>query len=202
VLDPVASLRQRLRLEPGARVRLTFATGVAASRESAVALAHKYHDAAASTSGHLCPMQLLKDQGIDPMKDIDRVHTKRNIMHEALKRGDVAAIGYNHNSWLLQARNKDKNTPAGAFRIIARSGDLPNDMIVVGAHVDPAVAEKFQKGLLGNKAEAIKGILAHQENSSRYTGMDLHAVKDSDYGVVRAMYATIGYPQYSQFVGD
>ncbi|HEX6202271.1 MAG TPA: glucoamylase family protein, partial [Thermoanaerobaculia bacterium] len=49
VLDPVASLRQRLRLEPGARVRLTFATGVAASRESAVALAHKYHDAAAVT---------------------------------------------------------------------------------------------------------------------------------------------------------
>lgn len=155
-----------------------------------------------STSGHLCPMQLLKDQGIDPMKDIDRVHTKRNIMHEALKRGDVAAIGYNHNSWLLQARNKDKTTPAGAFRIIARSGDLPNDMILVGAHVDPATVEKFQKGLLGNKAAAIQGILAHEENSSRYTGMDLHAVKDSDYRVVRAMYATIGYPQYSQFVGD
>jgi cyclic beta-1,2-glucan synthetase len=49
VLDPVASLRQRLRLAPGARVRLTFATGVADSRDSAVALAHKYHDAAAVT---------------------------------------------------------------------------------------------------------------------------------------------------------
>ncbi|KAB2958550.1 MAG: carbohydrate-binding protein, partial [Thermoanaerobaculia bacterium] len=49
VLDPVASLRQRLRLSPGGRVRLTFATGVAASRDAAVALAHKYHDAAAVT---------------------------------------------------------------------------------------------------------------------------------------------------------
>ncbi|HXT21485.1 MAG TPA: glucoamylase family protein, partial [Thermoanaerobaculia bacterium] len=47
VLDPVASLRQRLRLPPGARVRLTFATGIAESRDAAVALAHKYHDAAA-----------------------------------------------------------------------------------------------------------------------------------------------------------
>jgi cyclic beta-1,2-glucan synthetase len=46
VLDPVASLRQRLRLPPGARVRLTFATGIADSRDAAVALAHKYHDAA------------------------------------------------------------------------------------------------------------------------------------------------------------
>ncbi len=49
VLDPVASLRQRLRLLPGGRARLTFATGVADSRDSAVALANKYHDAAAVT---------------------------------------------------------------------------------------------------------------------------------------------------------
>src|SRR6185295_5508375 len=46
-LDPVASLRERLRLAPGRRVRLTFATGVADSRDAALALAHKYHDAAA-----------------------------------------------------------------------------------------------------------------------------------------------------------
>ena len=45
MLDPVASLRRRVRLAPGASARLTFATGVAGSREDAVALAHKYHDA-------------------------------------------------------------------------------------------------------------------------------------------------------------
>ncbi len=49
VLDPVASLRQRLRLSPRSRVRLTFATGVVGSRDAAVALAHHYHDAAAAT---------------------------------------------------------------------------------------------------------------------------------------------------------
>jgi phosphonate transport system substrate-binding protein len=155
-----------------------------------------------STSGHLCPMQLLKDYGIDPMKDIDRVHTKRNILHESLKRGDLAAIGYNHNSWLAQARDKDKSMPAGAFRILARSGDLPNDMLMVGAHVDPAIAEKVQKGMLANKAAVIKGIMAHEENATRYVGMDLRPVDDKTYAVVRDMYATIGYPQYSQFVGD
>ncbi|HXT19388.1 MAG TPA: glucoamylase family protein, partial [Thermoanaerobaculia bacterium] len=47
VLDPVASLRQRLRLAPGASVRLAFTTGVAESRDGALALAHKYHDPAA-----------------------------------------------------------------------------------------------------------------------------------------------------------
>jgi cyclic beta-1,2-glucan synthetase len=48
VLDPIVSLRQRIRLAPGAFVRLSFATGVASSRESAFALAHKYHDPSAA----------------------------------------------------------------------------------------------------------------------------------------------------------
>ncbi|HXG88325.1 MAG TPA: glucoamylase family protein [Vicinamibacterales bacterium] len=41
-LDPIVSLRQRIRLEPGGVVRVAFCTGMAASRETAVALAQKY----------------------------------------------------------------------------------------------------------------------------------------------------------------
>jgi cellobiose phosphorylase len=47
VLDPVVSLRHRVRLAPGASARVSFATGVAASRDTALALAQKYHDTAA-----------------------------------------------------------------------------------------------------------------------------------------------------------
>src|SRR4029079_7080355 len=43
VLDPIASLRQRIRLPSGATVRLSFATGMAPDRETAAALAQKYH---------------------------------------------------------------------------------------------------------------------------------------------------------------
>ncbi|MEQ1832909.1 MAG: glucoamylase family protein [Candidatus Eisenbacteria bacterium] len=48
VLDPVLSLRRRVRIAPGARVRLAFATGVATSRAGALALAEKYDDPAAA----------------------------------------------------------------------------------------------------------------------------------------------------------
>ena len=48
VLDAVASLRVRVRLAPGAFVRLAFSTGVAASRAGAVALAERYRDATAA----------------------------------------------------------------------------------------------------------------------------------------------------------
>jgi cyclic beta-1,2-glucan synthetase len=49
VLDPVAALRDRVRMAPGAVVRITFATGVAPDREAALTLARKYHDASAAS---------------------------------------------------------------------------------------------------------------------------------------------------------
>jgi cyclic beta-1,2-glucan synthetase len=48
VLDPIASLRQRVRLAPGGFARLSFATGMAFSRETALALAQKYHEPSSS----------------------------------------------------------------------------------------------------------------------------------------------------------
>ncbi len=44
VLDPIVSLRRRVRLRPGTTARVTFSTLVAPSREEALALADKYHD--------------------------------------------------------------------------------------------------------------------------------------------------------------
>jgi cyclic beta-1,2-glucan synthetase len=47
-LDPIVSLRQRVRLAPGGFVRLSFATGIASSEDTAVALARKYSEPNAS----------------------------------------------------------------------------------------------------------------------------------------------------------
>lgn len=153
-----------------------------------------------STSNMLCPMQVLADHGIDPVNDIEKVHTSRNIAHEALKAGDVDAIGSNANSW-LNVRAKETDLPYGSFKMIARSGDLPNDMIMVGAHVSPAAAQQVKTAILENKAQIIAGILAHEEND-KYTGMDLVAIQDSAYDYVRAMYTNAGYPQFDTFIGD
>src|SRR4029077_14738721 len=45
----IFSLRQRIRLVPGATVRLSFATGVAPDRDTAEALARKYRDPSAAS---------------------------------------------------------------------------------------------------------------------------------------------------------
>ncbi len=44
VLDPIFSLRRRVRIQPGETVRISFSTAFAHSREEAMMLADKYHD--------------------------------------------------------------------------------------------------------------------------------------------------------------
>ncbi|MBM7068867.1 PhnD/SsuA/transferrin family substrate-binding protein [Actibacterium sp. 188UL27-1] len=153
-----------------------------------------------STSNMLCPMQVLADYGLDPVNDIEKLHTSRNIAHEALKAGDVDALGSNAGSWLA-VRNKETDLPYGFFKMIARSGDLPNDMIMVGTHVPEEAITKVVNGVLQNKATVIAGITAHEEND-KYVGMDLVAIEDNAYDYVRAMYRNAGYPQFDQFIGD
>lgn len=155
-----------------------------------------------STSGHLCPSQLLADYGVNPGKDLDGVtHTTRNVAHEALKRGDVAAIGVNYTSWVRSARDRDKSLPPGSFRVLARSGDLPNDLLVVGAHVDSGTAAKLRDAMLQQKTAIVEAILAAGGENEKYRGMDLVGIEDKAYNRVREMYATIGRPQFSEFVG-
>jgi phosphonate transport system substrate-binding protein len=153
-----------------------------------------------STSNMLCPMQVLADYGLDPVNDIEKTHTSRNIAHEALKAGDVDALGSNAGSW-LRVRNKETDLPYGFFKMLARSGDLPNDMIMVGAHVPAEAAELVKTSILENKDAVIAGITAHEEND-KYVGMDLVAIEDSAYDYVRSMYSNAGYPQFDNFIGD
>jgi phosphonate transport system substrate-binding protein len=160
-------------------------------------------DDVGSTSGHLCPAQLLADFGVDPLKDLDgTVHTTRQIAHEALKRGDVAAIGVNYTSWVNGVRSKDTSLPPGSFRVIARSGDLPNDLLVAGAHVDAAAVGAIRQAMVGGKQAVIEAILSVGGDNEKYRGMDLVAIEDKAYDPVRSMYTTIGHPEYAEFVGE
>lgn len=153
-----------------------------------------------STSNMLCPMQVLADYGVDPVNDIEKTHTSRNIAFEALKNGDIDALGMNAGTF-VGVRNGQSELPYGFFKMIARSGDLPNDMIMVGAHVPQDMAMKVRDAILDNKAQIIAGITAHEEND-KYVGMDLVAIEDSAYNYVRSMYANAGYPQFDNFIGD
>jgi phosphonate transport system substrate-binding protein len=152
-----------------------------------------------STSAHLGPMQVLADHGVDPRKDIQALHVSRNVAVEALKRGDIAAIGMNRTH-LESIREKDPNT---AYRVIARGRDLPDDLLVAGPHVDPKVVAAMRQAFVEHPRPLIDAIVASGKDNRKYVGMHFIAkVQDSDYQYVRAMYATIGFPQFADFVGQ
>lgn len=154
-----------------------------------------------STSGHLGPSQVLMDNGIDPRRDIKIVHTSKEIAWESLKKGDVAAWGYNATSF-ARYRNKDTSVQPGAFKIIARGPDLPNDVLVAAPHVSKSVVKKVVRTITENSDQLINEILKGEDNA-KYKGMVfISTIKDSDYNYVRSMYETIGQPKFASFVGD
>lgn len=157
-----------------------------------------------STSKHLGPIQALADAGANPMEDMDIVHTKVPVMWEGLKRGDLAAIGINHINFLNLREQElaSGGLQPGAFRVIARGPDLPNDVLMAGAHVDQAVVEQLRDAITSHSDELVAAILQGDDNK-KYTGMRfIGNIQDSHYDYVRAMYATAGFPEYSDFIGD
>ena len=100
-----------------------------------------------STSNHLGPMQVMADLGLNPLADAEIINTKRKIAFEALKKGEIAAMGVN-NSKFVGLRKKEMEAgglPPGAFRVLGRGRDLPNDVLLAGKHVDSELVDKLRK---------------------------------------------------------
>lgn len=158
-----------------------------------------------STSRHLGPMHVLSEAGINPLKDIKVTHTNVKVAWEALKKGDVDAVGFGRSDYesLLAKEAEKGGLQRNAFRILARSPDLPNDLLMVGAHVPKKAVETMRTAISQHSDALIDAILRGADHVKRYKGMRfLPQISDSDYDVVRAMYGTAGYPEYADFIGD
>jgi phosphonate transport system substrate-binding protein len=152
-----------------------------------------------STSRHLAPMQLMADLGLDPRRDVQVVHINRNVGVEAMRRGDVAAIGVNRSDMA----GLQKRFPDATFVVIARGRDLPNDLILAGAHVPDATVETLRRVFTENSAALIAAILLGPDENQKFQGMRfVPSISDRDYNYVRKMYGTIGQPQFADFVGE
>jgi phosphonate transport system substrate-binding protein len=155
-----------------------------------------------STSRHLGPIQLFADAGLDPLKDTKITHTNIRVVWEAFKKGDLDAVGLGRSD-LEGFLAKEPENQQNAYRIIARGGDLPNDLLMAGEHVPAATVDKLRKAFATNSDVLIGSILQGAEHVKRYKGMRfLTQVANKDYDTVRSMYKTAGYPEYASFIGD
>ncbi|HRL20825.1 MAG TPA: PhnD/SsuA/transferrin family substrate-binding protein, partial [Alcaligenes sp.] len=155
-----------------------------------------------STSRHLGPIQLFADAGLKPVDELSLTNTNLRLAWEGLKKDDLQAIGMGRSD-LENFLSKEAPDQKNNFRVLARSGDLPNDLLMAGDHVAPALVDQLRQAIVNNSASLIASIGQGGEHIKRYQGMRfLTGIADKDYNAVRSMYRTAGYPEYADFIGD
>lgn len=151
-----------------------------------------------STSQQLGPAQVLADAGLKYGSDYSVEIIKRNVAIEAMIRGDVQAVGMNRTH-LNAIREKFAGQK---FSVVGRGPDLPNDILIAAAYVPSETVEKIKKAFLENGEALMAGVLKGEDTKKYEGGFFLPTVNDKDYDSVRAMYATIGVPEFSKFLGE
>lgn len=151
-----------------------------------------------STSQHLGPAQVLADAKLMYNSDYSAEIIKRNVAIEAMIRGDVQAVGMN----LTHLRSVREKFPDAKFAVVGRGPDLPNDILIVASYVPESVVESVRKAFTDKGVELMTGVLQGEDTKKYEGGHFLASVEDKDYEAVRMMYATIGVPQFSGFLGE
>lgn len=151
-----------------------------------------------STSQQLGPAQVLSDAGLKYGADYSVEIIKRNVAVEAMIRGDVQAVGMN----LTHLRSVREKFPDQKFAVVGRGPDLPNDILITASFVPADVVANVKKAFIEKGNELMAGVLKGEDTKKYEGGHFLAEVNDKDYDVVRAMYATVGVPQFSNFIGE
>ena len=117
VLDPILSLRQRVRISPGESARLCFATGIAPDRETARALAQTYRDP--STAPRTLALALAHSQSTRRHMDVS---SDEAVLFERLASRVVGGDGSLRPAADVLAANEGGQNSLWTHGI---SGDLP-----------------------------------------------------------------------------
>jgi cyclic beta-1,2-glucan synthetase len=148
VLDPIFSLRTRLRLPPGGRARLSFATGATADFETARRLAQKYHDPGAAGRAFALAFTnaqvSLRHLGISP---------EEAQLFERLASRVFAADGSMRARPEVMARNTLGQSGLWGHGI---SGDLPIVLVRVLATDDVSLVAEVLKAQVYWRLEGLK----------------------------------------------
>lgn len=150
-----------------------------------------------STSGHLGPSQIFVENDIDPMEDLT-VHTVGNTVHEALRRGDVDAVGIGCHDY---EEFMDTEDDPSQFVLLEQGEVLPPDVIMANDSLDADTVQLVEDTFAENFDELLEAMLEGEDNA-KFEGANLVTVEDADYDVVRSMYEAIGADDFTEFAGE
>jgi cyclic beta-1,2-glucan synthetase len=138
VLDPVFSLRRRVRILPNATARVTFSTAIANTREEAITLADKYHD----------PSIFERESRLAWTKaQVEMSHLKLDAEEAHLFQRLAARIIYSDPSLRPRPHVLGLNTKAqSSLWPYAISGDLPILLVRINRLEDLPMVRKILRG--------------------------------------------------------
>jgi phosphonate transport system substrate-binding protein len=151
-----------------------------------------------STSQHLGPAQILLDAGLHYGRDYEAIFLRRNVAVEAMRRGDLAAIGMN----LTHLQQIRRAMPDVKFTVIGRGRDLPDDLIVASPNVPQTTVDAVRKAFVDHAGPLMQAILTVEANQRWAGGTFLPNISDRDYDGIRAMYRAVGVNEFTRFIGQ
>ena len=80
--------------------------------------------------------------------------------------------------------------------------DLPNDIMIAASFVPQNLVDTVKKAFVEKGDALMAGVLQGEDNKKYQGGHFIAEVNDKDYDGVRAMYATVGVPEFSKFLGE
>ncbi|GAX37900.1 phosphate/phosphite/phosphonate ABC transporter substrate-binding protein [Nodularia sp. NIES-3585] len=141
-----------------------------------------------STSGHLAPIKMLIDAGLDVKNDI-----------EILMLGDQGLAALNNggvDAWTIasdryQIALKSEGLSETDFSILATGKLLPSDVFVINNQWGASMIEDVRSRMLKHQDQLLESLLVSKFNQP-YEGSKMIAANDADYNIIREVYQTIG----------
>lgn len=143
-----------------------------------------------STSGHIFPMMLMAEAGLDPERDAEIIMAG-DARIQVLINDDVDAMGGGNKDWDA-VRKQDPDTE---YRLLAQTDTLPGDPVVMRASLPQECRDALRSTLTEHTDELWAALTETERNADKFIERDAYMSFETDpaiYDIVRQAYEVAG----------
>lgn len=143
-----------------------------------------------STSGHIFPMMLIAEAGLDPNSDVDIIMAG-DARIQVLINDDVEAMGGGNKDWDA-IRKQDPDTK---YRLLAQTKTLPGDPVVMRATLPKDCRDALRTTLAEHTDVLWESLTSTERNADKFIERNAYMSFETDpaiYDVVRMAYEAAG----------
>ncbi|MCA1782228.1 MAG: PhnD/SsuA/transferrin family substrate-binding protein [Intrasporangiaceae bacterium] len=145
-----------------------------------------------STSGHLGPLAMLVEAGLEPGGNVEVVPLGSTRL-EAFQSGEGDALGTGFGDF---EETEEAMGGEGSIRLLAEGPDLPNDLFIARAGLGEECAAWLRETLVENQQVLLDAIVETGE-ADKYEESEFVPAADEDYDPTRSAFVAAGYEDFA-----